>query len=171
MIIFVRSCWVRPLLCWDSCWNDCCLHHQDGDHACCKLHQILEFLSMLDQCFHQRNLCRWTHKTDRSHHDWVEKICLVKMEDFQIHTNKHLWTYKWDPPISTKDIIISLSCNVLLDNWFVLRYIQEVLKSTVLIREAFRKKLDILWQPANFNCHLPTLPNYDIKIYDKAVII
>ena len=26
------------------------------------------------------------------------------------------------------------------------------------------KKLDILWQRANFNCHLPTLPNYDINI-------
>ena len=39
------------------------------------------------------------------------------------------------------------------------------------VREAFRKKLDILWQPANFNSHLPILPIYDIKIYDKAVII
>ena len=28
-----------------------------------------------------------------------------------------------------------------------------------------------IWQPANFKCHLPTLPNYDINIYDKAVII
>ena len=23
---------------------------------------------------------------------------------------------------------------------------------------------------ANFNCHLPSLPNYDINIYDKIVI-
>ena len=33
------------------------------------------------------------------------------------------------------------------------------------------KKLQNLWQPANFNSHLPTLPNYDINIYDKAVKI
>ena len=41
----------------------------------------------------------------------------------------------------------------------------------IYIREALRKKLDILQHPANLNCHLPTLPNYDINIYDKAVII
>ena len=40
-----------------------------------------------------------------------------------------------------------------------------------ILREVLRKKLDILWQQANFNCHLPTLPNYDINIYDKAIII
>ena len=39
------------------------------------------------------------------------------------------------------------------------------------LREAFQKKLQNLWHPANFNCHLPTLPNYDINYYDKAGII
>ena len=34
-----------------------------------------------------------------------------------------------------------------------------------------KKTWNILWQTVNFNCHLPTLPNYDINIYDKAVII
>ena len=33
------------------------------------------------------------------------------------------------------------------------------------------KKLYILLQPANFNSHQPTLPIYEINIYDKAVII
>ena len=38
-------------------------------------------------------------------------------------------------------------------------------------RDAFKKKKrNILWQCANFNCYLPTLPNCDKKIYDKLVI-
>ena len=43
--------------------------------------------------------------------------------------------------------------------------------SLFIIGKPSKKRLDILWQPANFNCHLPTLPNYDINIDDKAVII
>ena len=47
-----------------------------------------------------------------------------------------------------------------------------IFKSTCLTKGSLpKKKLQNLWHPANFNCHLPTLPNYDINFYDKAVII
>ena len=39
-----------------------------------------------------------------------------------------------------------------------------------LLREAVKKKLDILWHRVNFICYLPTLPNYDIFFYDIVVI-
>ena len=38
------------------------------------------------------------------------------------------------------------------------------------LREAYKKKTGY-FMTANFNCHLPTLPNYDINIYDKATKI
>ena len=39
------------------------------------------------------------------------------------------------------------------------------------LREALRKKTANFMTSANFKSHLPTLPNYDINIYDKAVKI
>ena len=39
------------------------------------------------------------------------------------------------------------------------------------LREALRIKTANFMTSANFKSHLPTLPNYDINIYDKAVII
>ena len=39
------------------------------------------------------------------------------------------------------------------------------------LREALRIKTANFMTSANFKSHLPTLPNYDINIYDKAVKI
>ena len=61
-------------------------------------------------------------------------------------------------------------------NFLSVKWSEKLLKYQLTELGKPSKKLDILWQCANFNCHLPTLPNYDINIYDintydKAVII
>ena len=65
-----------------------------------------------------------------------------------------------------KDLFISKGCGnksaylqILAILWKYTDLLPHPLKINInLFREAFIKNLDILWQPANFNCPLPTLP-------------
>ena len=78
----------------------------------------------------------------------------------------HGWTSRSRAVGLKKYVYLCLFLNFLSVKWS-----EKLLKYQLTELGKPSKKLDILWQCANFNCHLPTLPNYDMNIYDKAVII
>ena len=102
--------------------------------------------------FPQENIIQWIHGLDK-----VQLQSCLNI-DFGSWKSKEIYSFSQFPmiPGSVQTNIFSFLFSLTL--------------ATLSIREAC-KKLDILWQTANFNCHLPTLPNYDINIYVKAVII